>query len=60
MKIQDPLEGVCKHKIPKKDHCEKCWDAMVKDSGKKTEAFLKAIDRAEKRRKKSKLMFDRG
>jgi hypothetical protein len=61
MKLKDPLEGNCKHGISKKKICEKCWDKMMKESRKKTEKFLKDLDKAVKTTRDSRnsnLIFD--
>lgn len=58
MKLKDPLEGNCKHGIPKKEYCVKCWDKRMKDSMKINKELLKNLKKAEKLGRKSKLQFD--
>jgi len=58
MKLKDPLDGNCKHGIPKKEICPKCWKKRMKDSLKINKELLKNLNKAEKLGRKSKLQFD--
>jgi len=58
MKLKDPFEGNCKHGIPKKQACDKCFAKMAKDYSKTTERFLKDLAKAEKKGRNCKLQFD--
>lgn len=58
MKLEDPLKGKCKHGIPKKDRCDKCWDILINNYRKQTEKILKDLAKAEKRARKCNLQFD--
>lgn len=60
MKLRDKLEGNCNHGIPRREshRCEQCWSNMMEENRKKTEKFLKDLDRATTIGRKSKLQFD--
>ena len=58
MKLKDPLAGDCKHGIPKKELCEKCWAVSHKQFTRQTERVLKVFEMARNLGRKSTLQFD--
>lgn len=58
MKLKDRSAGKCRHGLPKKELCEKCWKRRSQVTIKKMEKFLKDLAKAEKLGRKSKLQFD--